>query len=98
MTRETTVKWDRTPVGSYPPNAFGLADMHGNVYEWCLDGQRVYEPLLAIDPRGPVDEPRRVMRGGGFSTGPGLNATGRTVNAVDYAYTTIGFRVVSACR
>jgi formylglycine-generating enzyme required for sulfatase activity/tRNA A-37 threonylcarbamoyl transferase component Bud32 len=88
------------PVGSFPANAFGLCDMHGNVYEWCLDGQRVYEPAAATDPRGPLDEPRRVMRGGGYSSGASWAVTshGRSTAALDHAYAAIGFRVVLDCR
>ena len=52
-------------VGSYPANAFGLFDMHGNVYEWCLDGLRSYSSGDIRDPLGPQSEnDARVLRGG----------------------------------
>ena len=54
-----------SPVGSFPPNAFGLYDMAGNVYEWCWCW---YAPsyLGGTDPRGPATGTNRVLRGGGW--------------------------------
>jgi formylglycine-generating enzyme required for sulfatase activity len=57
------------PVGSYPPNAWGLHDMHGNVAEWCADvfNPAYYSKSPARDPQGPKGSGPRVLRGGGFA-------------------------------
>jgi formylglycine-generating enzyme required for sulfatase activity len=55
-----------TPVGSYPPNAWGLRDMHGNALEWCLDWYGPYDAAAQTDPVGRVDGYARVARGGSF--------------------------------
>lgn len=54
-----------TLVGSFPANAWGLYDMHGNVHEWCLDWHGTY-PGSVQDPGGPTSGSNRVLRGGGW--------------------------------
>jgi len=56
------------PVGRYPPNAWGLHDMHGNAAEWCLDWYGPYEAGEATDPAGRADGVARVVRGWSFLT------------------------------
>jgi sulfatase modifying factor 1 len=58
------------PVGSFPPNEYGLYDMTGNVWEWCWDAwsQQYYESAPDHDPRGPAaSSTARIMRGGSWS-------------------------------
>jgi formylglycine-generating enzyme len=56
------------PVGRYAPNAFGLYDTHGNVWEWCGDwfDEDYYERAPQDDPPGPANGENRVLRGGSF--------------------------------
>jgi formylglycine-generating enzyme required for sulfatase activity len=55
-------------VGLKKPNAFGLHDMHGNVFEWCYDyhGKDYYKQSPAKDPTGPTSGSFRVLRGGSW--------------------------------
>ena len=54
------------PVGSFPPNAFGLYDMHGNIWEWTNDWYGEYDMNDTLNPHGPKDGTRKVDRGGGY--------------------------------
>jgi formylglycine-generating enzyme required for sulfatase activity len=59
-----------TPVGRFPDNAWGLHDMHGNVWEWCQDWFGDYPQNDVIDPQGPENGGDRVMRGGSWNDLP----------------------------
>lgn len=59
-----------SPPGAFPPNAFGLHDMAGNVWEFCWDryGDTYYASRPSIDPRGPSSGAFRVLRGGSWDS------------------------------
>ncbi|HUE88717.1 MAG TPA: formylglycine-generating enzyme family protein [Vicinamibacterales bacterium] len=85
------------PVGSYPPNAFALYDMTGNVWEWVADwhGPDTYREDDPRNPRGPGEGTLRIVRGGSWVTHDVSQlrcAHRHKVPADTYAYS-IGFRV-----
>ena len=83
-----------TTVGAYMPNASGLYDMHGNVYEWTLDWYGNYTGD-ATDPNGPGSGSNRVLRGGGWYDFAGrCRSAYRDCIYPDYVYYFIGFRLV----
>jgi formylglycine-generating enzyme required for sulfatase activity len=85
------------PVGRFKPNAFGLLDMHGNVWEWCEDryDDNYYKNSPVKDPEGPDAGSFRVIRGGSFiSTPRGCSAARRERGVPEYRPCTFGFRVV----
>ena len=85
------------PVGSFPPNGYGLYDMVGNVWEWCADwyDEDYYENSPERNPKGPEGNKYSVCRGGSWGSNPnsvrcatrvGIDPKGRYFN--------LGFRCV----
>jgi len=84
-------------VGSYPPNAFGLYDMHGNVWQWCADwyGLDYYQKSPVEDPRGPTQGSRRVIRGGEwYGDARDCRSAFRYADLPTGIFYVMGFRVV----
>jgi formylglycine-generating enzyme required for sulfatase activity/serine/threonine protein kinase len=90
-----------TPVGSFPPNLFGLYDLHGNLWEWCLDEYTNNYNGAPTDgsARGDIilreENKYRVLRGGSWShIAPNCRSADRFYYAAAHRNNTIGFRVV----
>ncbi|MEP1075175.1 formylglycine-generating enzyme family protein [Leptolyngbya sp. PL-A3] len=87
-----------TPVGQFPPNAFGLYDMHGNVWEWCLDHWRNGYEGVPTDGSAWLtknDDARRLTRGGYWGELPMYCRSACRINLEpNDRLNFIGFRVV----
>jgi formylglycine-generating enzyme required for sulfatase activity len=82
-------------VGKKPANAFGLHDMHGNVYDWCWDWYDDYTDTAKTDPLGGASGTSRVRRGGSWYTdGVYINSLFRDENPPSLGDSINGFRLV----
>src|SRR5260370_382165 len=94
---QTALKGGTKEVGSFPANAWGLHDMHGNVNEWCEDfwSEGYYAKSPKADPKGPASGKERVVRGGAWGLNPDyLRAAYRGGYDAGYNNDRIGFRLV----
>jgi sialidase-1 len=83
------------PVGMKRPNAWGLHDMGGNVFEWCQDWHGPYAEGAVTDPTGPETGKRRIDRGGSWMTiGGTCRSARRGYDPPSAALDDLGFRVV----
>jgi eukaryotic-like serine/threonine-protein kinase len=90
-----------TPVGSFPPNLFGLYDLHGNVWEWCLDEWIDNYNVVPLDgsARGSIisrdENKQRLLRGASWiNFSSNCRSANRACYAASYRDYSIGFRVI----
>ena len=91
---------ETAPVGSFPRGAspFGIEELSGNVFEWCLDSYEPYKGRELANPRTSERVRQKVYRGGSWkSRMSSLRATARAYNEPGYLGNDIGFRVVCEC-
>ena len=91
---------ETAPVGSFPRgiSPFGIEDMSGNVWEWCLDFYEPYKGKERTNPHSNLTVGRRIYRGGSWkSRASSLRTTARNFNVPEYSANDVGFRIVCEC-
>lgn len=89
-------------AGSFPPNAYGLRDMAGNVWEWCSDWYHpeYYRESEQRNPKGPTEGTEKILRGGSWLCAPnycvGYRVAHRNKATPDSAWDHTGFRCALA--
>jgi formylglycine-generating enzyme required for sulfatase activity len=89
-----------SPVGSFPRGAspFGMEDMAGNVWEWCLDCLGPYRGRECTQPQGPLTGGKQIQRGGSWkSRSTSLRTSARGANSPAYSANDVGFRILCEC-
>lgn len=90
-----TTRFGPRAVAQKAPNAWGLYDMHGNIWQWCRDWFGPYPGGSVVDPVGPATGNGRVNRGGSFGSGPDRERSAyRAENPQPEASAYRGFRLV----
>jgi formylglycine-generating enzyme required for sulfatase activity len=93
----TRGRWEErtTNVGSFLANAWGLYDMHGNVFEWCWDWYGIYTSGPQTDPSGADAGSYRVLRGGSwYDNGQYIRSANRNSSSPALRSHSVGFRLV----
>ena len=91
---------ESAPVGSFPRGVspFGIEDMAGNVFEWCLDSLEPYKGREIINPKVLKQTANRVYRGGSWKSRVfSLRCCARNANAPTYQSNDVGFRIICEC-